>query len=147
LLLAFVVPVAAFAAGDAPAATATITSATTVSASGSPFATRKAYNSKALTGPFSLSGAPGTQVGPVNIEFENVGTATWTTANGVQLHSSATNTFFSLGNCDNLTPRSACTWSVTYTLGSTPGTVTDHWQMYNGTKPFGATITVTITIT
>lgn len=107
----------------------------------------------ALTGPFNLSGAPGATLTPINAEFLNYGLITWQSAYKIQLHSSATGSFFGLGSgpgsCDPTKPLRACTWTITYTLSSTapPGTITDHLQMYIGSRPFGQIITVTITVT
>lgn len=153
LCLSLVVPLTAFADGG-PSAVVTVSS-TAASTSSSPGSSNRLplFYAVARSGPFSLSGAPGATVGPVNISFENFGLIPWTSTRNVRLHSSATGSFFGLGTpvsqggCDGLRLGGTCTWQITYTLGSTAGTFTDNWQMYVGRIPFGQKITVTITIT
>jgi hypothetical protein len=149
----FVVPLSASAESSTPGTptlTAISVSASTPSSDllpsvSSPLA-RGANRSRALSGPFTLVGPPGSYSTTIPITFENTGTAIWTTASGYYLHD-AFGGSYSLGACDGLPPLWSCTWYFYYTFSFTPGTYYDSWRMDRSGRPFGATTSITLVST
>lgn len=155
LCVFLLLPFVASAESDPSTVTAISASPTSTSALGSPGTSERLPLLYALarSGPYNVSGAPGGTTGQFTVAFMNFGLITWSSTNKVQLHSTLTGSFAGLGSgpgsCNPLRPFHTCTWTISYTIASTatPGTYTDHWQMYIGNHPFGQIITGTLTIT
>ena len=98
----------------------------------------------ARSGPYTRTLDTGMQT-TYDIVFENVGGTTWRAADGYAVRENGAPAG-GLGGCDNLTNASRCSWTYTFTAGSTPGTITRDYRMYHGNTPFGDTIRVTITV-